>query len=442
MGVMMAGFLKFMKDYDDFANARVAISKTDSPYRDIRSPYKILGIHLNTSQEDIKKAYRSQSVKLHPDRNIDRIDIAAMEFKLLSAAYRCLNDEENGQFLRSEQALITTTPAPTDPSKSIVAQRFTPMQDYRDDLASDRIAALNALKTVVNAATTITLGIRISFCKMLDTMSNDSRLTLDGALKQNVLAAKGIEAIKVHCKAQYETLNRAEAAIKALPPRAIPPIPAPTAPGSSHSTAPSYSGAATSRPDYTSSHGMGPSSAPGPSYTPAAKSSDSLLSAARRQEYYFPFKLKREDKGGQNVPHEGASVARLKEIVGKATEITDDNVMPADINAFCQEAKERMDHIPPKTTDADKLFNELQPTTSWMLEKLENMWASRETRTAAEKPAVTQFVMAMVNDLGGMRVGFDVRNEANLKDRLDDLKKAWAPPPTKTETMKRFFGFS
>ena len=51
--------------------------------------YKLLGVNQNSSQEEIKKAYRKLSLKHHPDRGGD-----AEEFKKINEAYSTLGDVE------------------------------------------------------------------------------------------------------------------------------------------------------------------------------------------------------------------------------------------------------------------------------------------------------------------------------------------------------------
>lgn len=55
--------------------------------------YDILGLEKSASVEDIRKAYRKLSLKVHPDKN--KAPGAEEAFKLVSKAFMCLNDEES-----------------------------------------------------------------------------------------------------------------------------------------------------------------------------------------------------------------------------------------------------------------------------------------------------------------------------------------------------------
>lgn len=56
--------------------------------------YGILGIPKNASEEEIKKAYKKQALKWHPDRNPNNKEKAEEKFKELAEAYEALSDKQ------------------------------------------------------------------------------------------------------------------------------------------------------------------------------------------------------------------------------------------------------------------------------------------------------------------------------------------------------------
>lgn len=56
--------------------------------------YDILGVNKNASQEEIKKSYRTLSMKFHPDRN-NGSEESTEKFKKVSSAYEALSDESS-----------------------------------------------------------------------------------------------------------------------------------------------------------------------------------------------------------------------------------------------------------------------------------------------------------------------------------------------------------
>lgn len=59
-----------------------------------RDFYDVLGVSRNATAEELKKAYRSQAKKLHPDQNPDDKE-AEQRFKELNEAYDALKDEQS-----------------------------------------------------------------------------------------------------------------------------------------------------------------------------------------------------------------------------------------------------------------------------------------------------------------------------------------------------------
>ena len=56
------------------------------------NPYEILGVKENASETEIKKAYRTLSLKYHPDRNSD--GDSTTKFQEINAAYETLSDPQ------------------------------------------------------------------------------------------------------------------------------------------------------------------------------------------------------------------------------------------------------------------------------------------------------------------------------------------------------------
>ncbi|KAG2453652.1 hypothetical protein HYH02_001865 [Chlamydomonas schloesseri] len=59
-----------------------------------RDFYKLLGVEKDADEATIKKAYRRQALKWHPDRNTDKKEAAEERFRDIAAAYEVLSDAD------------------------------------------------------------------------------------------------------------------------------------------------------------------------------------------------------------------------------------------------------------------------------------------------------------------------------------------------------------
>ena len=63
-----------------------------------RDPYEVLGgVSRSATKEEIKKAFRKQAIKYHPDKNPDKREWAEEKFKEVAEAYEILNDDQKRQ---------------------------------------------------------------------------------------------------------------------------------------------------------------------------------------------------------------------------------------------------------------------------------------------------------------------------------------------------------
>jgi len=59
------------------------------------NPYNVLGINQNADKETIRKAYLTQSMKWHPDKNLQNIEEATIKFKEINEAYEKISSIDN-----------------------------------------------------------------------------------------------------------------------------------------------------------------------------------------------------------------------------------------------------------------------------------------------------------------------------------------------------------
>lgn len=59
--------------------------------------YDVLCVSRGASGEEIKKSYRKMALKWHPDKNLERKEIAEVNFKRISEAYEVLSDPSKRQ---------------------------------------------------------------------------------------------------------------------------------------------------------------------------------------------------------------------------------------------------------------------------------------------------------------------------------------------------------
>ena len=98
--------------------------------------YEILGIKRNSSESDIKKAYRKLAMKYHPDKNPNNPD-AELKFKESSEAYSVLSDpEKRGNYDRFGHEGVSSNFSQFDPRD--ISGHFENMFSGFDHFFGDR----------------------------------------------------------------------------------------------------------------------------------------------------------------------------------------------------------------------------------------------------------------------------------------------------------------
>ena len=60
----------------------------------LKDYYRILGVNIDASAQDINKAFRQLALRYHPDRNHDNMKQAEEKFKKINEPYEVLGDEQ------------------------------------------------------------------------------------------------------------------------------------------------------------------------------------------------------------------------------------------------------------------------------------------------------------------------------------------------------------
>lgn len=96
-----------------------------------RDYYQILGLEKDCSVEDVRKAYRKLSLKVHPDKN--KAPGAEDAFKAVSKAFQCLSDTES----RKRYDLVGSDEPVTHHRRASTARAYNGF--YEDDFDPDEI---------------------------------------------------------------------------------------------------------------------------------------------------------------------------------------------------------------------------------------------------------------------------------------------------------------
>lgn len=94
-------------------------------------PYQVLGVDRNATEADIKKAYRKEALKWHPDKNPDNKEAAEKKFKMVSQAFKVLSSPDERAYYdryghEQDQARAHQRPRHHQPHGNVYADELTP----------------------------------------------------------------------------------------------------------------------------------------------------------------------------------------------------------------------------------------------------------------------------------------------------------------------------
>lgn len=140
--------------------------------------YETLGVSRSAAADDIKRAFRAQAAKHHPDRN--QGDAAAPDrFRQVKAAYDVLRDPERraayDRELRKQQAEVRGAPVPPSPQAS-----SKPSFQWSPETPVISPPAHPAPKSSTNWGEVAVVGIAaVGFGALLGALFGDSSTTWD-----------------------------------------------------------------------------------------------------------------------------------------------------------------------------------------------------------------------------------------------------------------------